>query len=328
MPRSLSLLLSSLLVFGLTWLAAPSLSRAVMAQAQAKRQPALDMSVTFRGSLHSNGWFSGPVMAYAESSNREAVITYSLNGEPQVRGERILLSEPGRYAITWNACKGTLCHDPFTQFIKIASIDSDRLSYSPGLRRWSFAGTVTETRQVHLLGMPAEVAKVQSNGYYAWVILRVETGTYEMGEISLGKARIGERVRVSISGPHVLSDRVDWKVCEPADSAVCRFGELYDDGPLSLDWNIPLSPSNEFIQVGHPNLHWSAGLFWKTEKIDSAGSSVPEKPQPRPGPGIPEAASHHNETRLAFLAEGSILGCAHDRARNTRPDATLIFRVE
>jgi hypothetical protein len=296
-----------------------------MAQAQARRQPALDMSVTFRGSLQSNGWFSGPVTAYAESDNREAAITYSLNGAQAVRGQRVLLSEPGQYAITWNACKGTLCHDPFTQFIKIASINSDGLSYSPGLRRWSFAGTVIETRQVHLLGMPAEVAKVQSSGYYAWVILRVETGTYEMGEISLGKARIGERVRVSISGPHVLPDRVDWKACEPTDSAVCRFGKLYDDGPLSQDWNIPVSPSNQFIHVGHPNLHWHSGLFWKTEKIDSDDRDAPAKPDQPHNQRSPERnqlpdslaldladlyagpGTHaHDAACPAFLASGSI----------------------
>lgn len=282
------MLLASIAVLAFTWLTGPHFSAAILARAQARHQPHLDMSVTFRGgSLHANGWFSGPVMACAESSNPEAVITYSLNGGPQVRARQVLLSEPGRYAITWNACKDTLCHDPFTQNIKIAAIDSDRLSYSPGLRRWSFAGTVTEIRPVHLLGMPAEVAKVQSSGYHAWVILRIDTGTYEMGEISLGKARIGERVRVSISGAHVLPGRVDWNACQPAASPVCRFGKLYDDGPLSLDWNIPVSPSNQFIHAGRPNLHWGSSLFWYTDKIDTGEGEAPAKPDQPPNPRIP-----------------------------------------
>jgi hypothetical protein len=135
---------------------------------------------------------------------------------------------------------------------------------------WSFTGLVTETRQVSLMGFPAEVARVQSADFEAWVIQRMDEGLFE---VVLGNAQPGDRVRVSISGPQVSKKGLDWKECEPADSNYCRLGSLYDDGLLALDWNVPLSPSNAFIHLGHPNPSWHQALFWKTEKL----SHIPQR---------------------------------------------------
>jgi hypothetical protein len=132
---------------------------------------------------------------------------------------------------------------------------------------WSFTGLVTETRQVELMGFPAEVAHVQSAGFEAWVIQRMDEDRFE---VVLGNARPGDQVRVSIQGVHVSKKSVDWGKCRPSDSNYCRLGALYDYGLLALDWNVPLSPSNEFIHLGHPNPSWHQALFWNTERISSA----------------------------------------------------------
>lgn len=134
------------------------------------------------------------------------------------------------------------------------------LVYAP--HSWSFTGWVIETRQVELMGFPAEVAHVQSADFDAWVIQRMDDGRFE---VVMGNAKPGDHVKVSIRGAHVSKNSVDWTECRPADSNYCRLGALYDDGLLSLDWNVPLSPSNEFIHLGHPNPSWHQSLFWNTE---------------------------------------------------------------
>jgi len=133
----------------------------------------------------------------------------------------------------------------------------------------AFTGTVAEVREVVLVGStPARLARVQADFGQAWVILRVEPGAITREPVVLGEdVQPGDRVQVSISGPHVLPDLVDWRLCQPADSAYCQFGAAYEDAPLSLDWNIPLSRSNEFIRYGHAGPHFSNALFWHTKLI-------------------------------------------------------------
>lgn len=162
----------------------------------------------------------------------------------------------------------------FASLVFLVSLAWQGLSFSPP-NTWSFTGLVTETRQVELLGFPVQVARVQSTDFAAWVIQRMDEGYFE---VVLGEARPGDLVRVSLSGPQVSKNGVDWNLCAPADSHYCRLGALYDDGLLALDWNLPLSPSNEFIHFGQPNPSWHQALFWQTEKL----SHWPE-PRPRVG---------------------------------------------
>lgn len=136
------------------------------------------------------------------------------------------------------------------------------LTYSS--HTWSFTGVVMETRQVERYGMPTEVARVRSADFDAWVIQRMDTEGPD-GVVVLGSAQVGERVRVFITGPHVLKNQIDWSLC--GDSATCRLGYFYDDGGFSPDWNVQITPSNEFIHLGHPNPSWEQALFWNTEKL-------------------------------------------------------------
>ena len=153
------------------------------------------------------------------------------------------------------------------------------LVYAP--HTWSFTGVVVETRQVELMGFPAQIARVQSTDFDTWVIQRMDEGIFE---VVLGTAKPGDLVRVSISGPQVSKNGVDWNLCKPADSNYCRLGALYDDGLLALDWNVPLSPSNEFIHLGHPNPSWEQALFWNTEKLNLGDRHTLRR---RPRPGLP-----------------------------------------
>jgi hypothetical protein len=137
---------------------------------------------------------------------------------------------------------------------------------------WYFTGIVTETRQVEFYGMAAEVSKVHSTDFDAWVIQRMDTEGPD-GEVVLGSAQPGDHVRVYVTGPHVLKDRIDWSLC--GDTAVCRLGYFYDDALLSLDWNVPLTPSNEFIHLGHPNPSWEQALVWNTEKLIGYDNHAP-----------------------------------------------------
>ena len=96
------------------------------------------------------------------------------------------------------------------------------LIFSIGM--WSFTGTVTEVRQVFVMGLPAQVALVHSSDFDAWVILRTASQSDELDDVVLGDAQPGDRVEVSIRGPHVLKSGVDWDLCEPIYSNYCRQG--------------------------------------------------------------------------------------------------------
>ncbi len=144
------------------------------------------------------------------------------------------------------------------------------LKYERALNKWWFRGTVIEIRHIHAIGMPAQVAHIQSAGFQAWVFLSFETGIPHQPQLTLGKARLGDYVEVSIAGSHVLPNQINWDLCEPRYSLYCSYGWLYDAGPFSPDWQVMLSPSNEFIHYGDPNISWEQGLYWNTEKINDA----------------------------------------------------------
>ena len=143
---------------------------------------------------------------------------------------------------------------------------------------WSFTGLVTETRQVFVMGLPAQVARVKSIDFEAWVIQRMDSQSAELGEIVLGEdgvtrkefVGVGDLVQVSIGGAHVSENGVDWNLCQPISSNYCRQGRFYDDGPLSGDWGLPLSPSNTFIHTGQPNPSTESALFWNTDVLKEA----------------------------------------------------------
>jgi hypothetical protein len=144
---------------------------------------------------------------------------------------------------------------------------------------WSFTGRVTEVRQVELFGKPATLARVRSTDFETWVIQRLDAGRFE---VILGRAQPGDQVRVSVSGAHVSSNGVDWELCQPVASNYCRLGNLYEAGPVSLDWHLPVSPSNEFIHFGQPNPAWQQGLFWQTEILQAAQLCQSQVNRPRP----------------------------------------------
>jgi hypothetical protein len=140
---------------------------------------------------------------------------------------------------------------------------------------WSFNGEVVEIRQVLVMGLPSQIALVQSSDFEAWVILNMTAQSDELPEVILGKAGIGDLVRVSISGPHVSENGVDWDLCQPIYSNYCRQGGLYDTGLIATDWGLPLSPSNEFIHHGNSNPSLEYPLFWNTEKLAGYDKTVP-----------------------------------------------------
>lgn len=170
---------------------------------------------------------------------------------------------------------------------------------------WSFIGVVTETRQVELMGFPAEVVRVQSADFDAWVIQHMDEDRFE---VVLGSSQVGDHVRVYISGAFVSKNGVDWKQCQPADSNYCRLGALYDDGLLALDWNVPLSPSNEFIHLGHPNPSWEQALFWNTEKLIAHDN---------------HATAIVNPGRVSKVPRTSSAGCRKLRKACARPVSML-----
>ena len=135
---------------------------------------------------------------------------------------------------------------------------------------WSFSGEVIETRQTHVMGLPAEIALVQSTNFEMWVILHTAAQSSELPEIVLGEAAVGDLVRVSISGPHVAKNGVDWDLCQPQYSNYCRQGWLYDTGPLGDDWKLPISPSNEMIHLEQHYPSTEYPLFWNTEVLKRA----------------------------------------------------------
>jgi hypothetical protein len=313
--------IAALMVSALTGFISPWISPGVLAHAGSRNEAHLNLSVTFSGYLQANGWFKGPVLLHAQTDDPQASLIYFLDGGPAISGQSIILADPGLHTVVWNVCQRTLCLESVTQLIKIEFVRIEPLTYVPALHKWFFSGMVAETRQVYLLGMTTRVAKVISRDFYAWVILNVDTDQYQMGRISLGNAQVGDLVRVSISGPFVTRKQVDWNQCQPREAATCWFGWLYDDGPLSGDWNVPLSPSNEFIHFGHPNPSWEQPLFWNTEKVnvidDHARSphdhpDIPTQRWPgclalRGGAAAPcRRIAAHDAARLPFLAESPV----------------------
>jgi len=156
---------------------------------------------------------------------------------------------------------------PFISLIAIIfSLFGQGLTFSAPCT-WSFTGTVTETRQVFIMGLPARVARVHSSDFEVWVIQRTASQSAELADVILGDASVGDQVRISLAGPHVSKNGADWDLCQPLYSNYCRQGGLYDNGPLSGDWNVPLSPSNEFIHGSHSNSSMEYPLFWNTEVL-------------------------------------------------------------
>lgn len=263
-------IIASVIVTILTLIFAPHLSRAVMAQAEANHETGMHLNVGFDTSaeLGADGWFTGPVRAYATVDDPQAVITYSLDGATPIQGSEILLSQPGQYAITWNACKGEAarlsevetCHDPFTQHIKIAFMQAQPLTYSQG---WSFTGRVLDVRATSLLKFPARVAKVQSRHFAVWVVL-------ELDKLKLADSpvAVGDWVKVSIAGAHVSEQSVDWSKCQSEIQFYCSMGEVLDDGLVSLDSGLRLSPSNLLIRHDYVSPHWAEALYWNTNLLD------------------------------------------------------------
>ncbi len=151
---------------------------------------------------------------------------------------------------------------------------------------WSFSGEVIETRQTHVMGLPAEIALVQSTNFEMWVILHTAAQSSELPEIVLGEAAVGDLVRVSISGPHVAKNGVDWDLCQPQYSNYCRQGWLYDTGPLGDDWKLPISPSNEMIHLEQHYPSTEYPLFWNTEVLKRAPALERETCIHRPCPQL------------------------------------------
>lgn len=277
MTRPFPIVLAALAVIALTWLAAPGMSRAVLAQAEARHASGLLLNVTVEGDLDAAGWFSGPALLRATADDPQVVITYSIDGGPAIEGTEILLAQPGQYQVTWNACKGETCRDPFIQHIKIALLAAQPLGYDPAQREWSFTGRVLEVREVSLVGFPGQVARVQSRFFAPWVVLQVDQ--VRLSETPL---KTGQWVRVSIAGPHVSQAGVDWSACPAEQREACHFGGLMDSGPASPDTGFPLTPSYELIHFGRAAPHWwpPAALYWNTTLL-SVESEVAE---PEAGP--------------------------------------------
>jgi len=149
-----------------------------------------------------------------------------------------------------------------------------------------FTGQVLEIREVVILANTrAQVALVQTDFYRAWVILRVEPGRLARNVIMLGEAQPGDQVQVFITAPHVFPEQVNWSFCQPAASDYCQFGAAYEAAPLSLDWNIPLSLSNEFIHYGHAGPHYSNALYWFTSVSAPSNRFYSEDGRGDPVPG-------------------------------------------
>jgi hypothetical protein len=246
---------------------APHLSDAILRQA--KRESGLRLSVIPSSAPNKNGWYSRPVQVTAQASSPEAVITYAINGRDALEGDSLLLKEPGEYLIEWNACKAESCHGGFVQAIKILPANLRQLSYDPDRREWSFGGIVTDVRQAILLGQPGQVARVQGADFAVWVALKVQ-------RLQLADAAIrrGDQVLVSISGPHVLMNEVDWSQCANINPAgmssfeYCSLGATLDNGLTNLDTGYKLSPSNELIRERRTAKRWQAGvLYWNTSLI-------------------------------------------------------------
>jgi hypothetical protein len=246
---------------------APPLSNAILANAKADN--GIRLSVVPNSAPDENGWYHGPVQVAATASSPEVVITYSVNGREALEGDSLLLKDPGEYRIEWNACKGESCHEGFVQAIKILPANLRQLSFDPDRREWSFGGIVTDVRRATLLGQPGQVARVQGTDFAVWVALKVQ-------RLQLADAAIrrGDQVLVSISGPHVLLNEVDWSQCGNVEARgvssyeYCALGDVLDDGLFGLDAGYKLSPSNELIRAGRTAAHWQTGLlYWNTSLV-------------------------------------------------------------
>ncbi|MCG2787701.1 MAG: hypothetical protein L6461_21655 [Anaerolineae bacterium] len=259
---------------------APSLSDAILRQA--KRESGLRLTVIPNSAPDKNGWYSKPVQVTATASSPEVVITYAINGRDALEGDSLLLKEPGEYRIEWNACKGESCHEGFVQAIKILPANLRQLSYDPDRREWSFGGIVTDVRQATLLGQPGQVARVQGTDFAVWVALKVQRL-----QLTDAAIRHGDQVLVSIDGPHVLLNEVDWSQCGNINVTgvssfeYCAMGATLDDGLLNLDTGYKLSPSNELIRSGRAAQRWQAGvLYWNTSLLQR-GFSISSSAQNR-----------------------------------------------
>ena len=225
----------------------------------------------------------------------------------------------------------------FSLIALVLSLTGQGLTFSAP-NTWSFTGTVIEVRQVFVMGLPSQIALVQSTNFEAWVIQRMASQSNELPEIVLGPAvqapnvlvGVGDLVRVSISGPHVSDNGIDWDRCQPIYSNYCRQGGLYDTGPIATDWNVPLSPSNEFIHWGHANPSTEYPLFWNTEKLFIDDDKISGSPRPHRVPGTSNPRqpaclalrkgnnracaeiAAGDATRLLLLADSPVKRCARD----------------
>jgi hypothetical protein len=195
----------------------------------------------------------------------------------------------------------------FSVIALVISLYAQGLTFSSP-HTWFFTGMVAETRQVLVMGLKARVALVQSKDFDAWVILRTASQSAELADVILGEAQPGDKVRVSITGPHVSKNGVDWDLCQPQFSNYCRQGWLYDTGPDSGDWYLPVSPSNLLIHSDHIGTSLEYPLFWNIEVLKDAPALKRETCPQRLGlqtsrahPCTRRSAAHHHATSLCHL---------------------------
>ncbi len=219
----------------------------------------LSVSVRADGKRGAGEWATGPIRVYAEANDPQAAVVYSLNGTPPLRSKEVSLNNPGLYQVAWKACKGSDCSGPYVQLYKIAFMDAQPLVFRRDANTWRFNGKVVDVQSVSLFGFPAEVAKVQSRYFAAWVVQRMDRL-----QLASAPVKVGDWVNVSISGPHVSREKVDWSLCK-SESDYCALGSLVDSGLASPDTIFPLSPSNELIHFNRVSPQWNKALFWNTD---------------------------------------------------------------
>jgi hypothetical protein len=181
---------------------------------------------------------------------------------------------------------------------------------------------VQEIRQVTLLGFPARVARVQARHFSAWVVL-------ELDELVLAPDVLqpGDRVQVFLAGAHVSERGVDWTKCISDDPAFCRYGSTLDDGPLSEDTGLPLSPSNRLIHFGSASSSWMAPLFWNTAR--------PGDPDCTPPTGLPTLGDYngnpdgwYRSERVTARLDGASYYRLDERPRAWTASGAVILRGE
>lgn len=204
----------------------------------------------------------------------------------------------------------------FSLLAIVISLFGQSLTFSTP-HTWFFTGTVIETVHVLVMGLDADVALVQSKDFDTWVILRTTSQSAELADVVLGDAKTGDQVRVSISGPHVSKNGVNWDLCQPLGSNYCRQGWLYDTGPDSGDWYLPVSPSNLLIHSDHPGSSIEYPLFWNTEVLKNAPAFMHETcthcSGKRPGGASAydrcHAACHHATSVCSLVVQAFRAGC-------------------